>query len=234
MDPYKVLGVGRDASEEEIKKAYRTLSRKYHPDANIGNPNQDEYEEKFKEVQQAYKLIMDYRSGKAADPYGQQTYGGPQSYDPFGFGGFGNFGGFGQEYQQRQQSQEDQYLNSAVNYISGGYYREGLNVLNEIPTDKRRGLWYYYSAFANYKVGNNALAVEHARTACEFEPDNFRYRQLLMAMTGGETRYQQRSQQYGGNPTMQMPNYCMRTAMAFMCMSMCCGGGYGMPMFCCY
>ena len=129
MDPYKVLGVGRDASEEEIKKAYRTLSRKYHPDANIGNPNQDEYEEKFKEVQQAYKLIMDYRSGKAADPYGQQTYGGPQSYDPFGFGGFGNFGGFGQEYQQRQQSQEEQYLNSAVNYISGGYYREGLNDL---------------------------------------------------------------------------------------------------------
>ena len=59
MDPYKVLGVSYDSSDEEIKKAYKTLSRKYHPDANIGNPNQAEYEEKFKEVQQAYHMIMD-------------------------------------------------------------------------------------------------------------------------------------------------------------------------------
>ncbi|MDO4632832.1 MAG: DnaJ domain-containing protein, partial [Eubacteriales bacterium] len=51
-DPYEVLGVSRGASEEEIKKAYRKMSRKYHPDANLDNPKQAE--EKFKEVQQAY------------------------------------------------------------------------------------------------------------------------------------------------------------------------------------
>ena len=54
-DPYSVLGVSRDASEEDIKKAYRRLSRKYHPDANINNPNKAEAEAKFKEVQQAYQ-----------------------------------------------------------------------------------------------------------------------------------------------------------------------------------
>ena len=58
FDPYSVLGVSRDASDEEIKKAYRRLSRKYHPDANINNPNKEQAEEKFKEVQQAYEQIM--------------------------------------------------------------------------------------------------------------------------------------------------------------------------------
>ena len=57
-DPYQVLGVSQDASEEEIKKAYRKLSRMYHPDANINNPNKAQAEEKFKEVQMAYDQIM--------------------------------------------------------------------------------------------------------------------------------------------------------------------------------
>ena len=52
-DPYSVLEVSRDASDDEIKKAYRNLSRKYHPDTNINNPNKDQAEAKFKEVQQA-------------------------------------------------------------------------------------------------------------------------------------------------------------------------------------
>ena len=62
-DPYTVLGVSRNATEEEIKKAYKTLSRKYHPDANINNPNKDQAEEMFKEIQQAYQQIMKERTG---------------------------------------------------------------------------------------------------------------------------------------------------------------------------
>ena len=53
LDPYSVLGLSRTASEDEVKKAYRALSRKYHPDANVNNPNRDKAEEKFKEIQQA-------------------------------------------------------------------------------------------------------------------------------------------------------------------------------------
>ena len=57
MNPYQILGISPSASDDEVKKAYRTLSKKYHPDANIGNPHQAEYTEKFKEVQNAYKTI---------------------------------------------------------------------------------------------------------------------------------------------------------------------------------
>ena len=57
QDPYSILGVSRDASDEDIKKAYRKLSRIYHPDANINNPNKDQAEAKFKEIQQAYQQI---------------------------------------------------------------------------------------------------------------------------------------------------------------------------------
>ena len=61
-NPYEVLGVSPSASDEEIKKAYRDLTRKYHPDANVDNPLADLAEEKFKEVQEAYDTIMHERA----------------------------------------------------------------------------------------------------------------------------------------------------------------------------
>ena len=73
-DPYSVLGVDRNASDDEIKKAYRQLSRKYHPDANINNPNKDQAEAKFKEVQQAYDQIVKERERGTSD-YGYGGYG---------------------------------------------------------------------------------------------------------------------------------------------------------------
>ena len=107
MDPYKVLGVSSNATDDEIKKAYRTLSRKYHPDANVGNPNQAAYEEKFKEVQQAYSAIMDMRQGKV-----------PGAGNADDFWGFGGFGG---QQSQKTESQDEQYMRSALNYIQNGY-----------------------------------------------------------------------------------------------------------------
>src|SRR5699024_1776222 len=63
-NPYDVLGVSQNASDDEVKKAYRELSRKYHPDANVDNPLADLAEEKFKEIQEAYDEIMAALSGR--------------------------------------------------------------------------------------------------------------------------------------------------------------------------
>ena len=74
-DPYQVLGMTRSASDEEIKKAYRNLSRKYHPDANVNNPNKDQAEEMFKRVQQAYDQIMKERQQGTTGGYSGYGYG---------------------------------------------------------------------------------------------------------------------------------------------------------------
>ena len=80
MDPYQVLGISPLASDDEVKKAYRALSRKYHPDANVNNPNRELAEEQFKQVQQAYDSIMKARQrgetydGNGYDSNYQQYY----------------------------------------------------------------------------------------------------------------------------------------------------------------
>ena len=87
---YDILGVNKNASDDEIKKAYRSLAKKYHPDLNPGNA---EAAEKLKEVNQAYGVLSDKTKKQNYDSYGDEN--GPQGFGGFGGGGFSGFGGFG-------------------------------------------------------------------------------------------------------------------------------------------
>lgn len=196
MDPYQVLGVSRGASDEEIKKAYRSLSRKYHPDANVNNPNKAQAEEKFKEIQQAYDQIMREKQ------QGTSGYGGASGYGGSYYGGFDGFGGFGgssyggNSSSQRGYREESSKMQAAANYIHNRYYKEALNVLNDIPFGERQGRWYYYSAMANQGVGNTATALEHIRRAVELEPSNVQYRQFQEHLEYGGTWYSSMGRSY--------------------------------------
>lgn len=170
-DPYKVLGVSPSASSDEIKKAYRELSRKYHPDSYIDNPLSDLAEEKFKEVQEAYDQIMKQREGG----YSSDNFSGGQSTYTSG------------------SADEPIEMSAVYNYISSGHYREALNVLAGIGDRSAR--WYYCSAIANSGIGNNYEALNHAQTAVNMEPGNPEYTNLLNQLQFRGQRYQ--STRYG-------------------------------------
>ena len=91
-DYYEVLGVPKDASESDIKKAYRKAAMKYHPDkfANSSEAEKKDAEEKFKEINEAYEILSDPQKKAAYDQYGHAAF------EPGGPGGAGGFGGFGQ------------------------------------------------------------------------------------------------------------------------------------------
>lgn len=204
-DPYEVLKVSRNASDEEIKSAYREMSRKYHPDANINNPLADLAEEKFKEVQEAYDCIMKERqSGAQSYSYGYQ--GGYQSYSGQSQGDTGQngSGASGSSFDQEAGLRQD-----VQRMISERRYRDALNALSRIRN--RNAEWYYLSAAANMGYGNNILAHDHAVQAVNMEPQNPVYRQLLNQLEWNRQRYQSQSP-YGGsqgqNNSCGTGNFC--------------------------
>ncbi|MBR0398336.1 MAG: DnaJ domain-containing protein [Eubacterium sp.] len=230
QDPYKVLGVPRDADMDEIKKAYRTLSRKYHPDANINNPNKEQAEEMFKQVQQAYDQIVDERehgtAGSTAGGYGNT--GGYGSY-----GGFGGFGGYGYG-RTGSSAAQDPKLQAVLNYLNSRHYTEALHVLEDIP--ERTAVWYYYHAIANAGIGNNVNATEDAKRAASMEPENMQYQQLYSQLSGANDWYQDMGRGYGYEDCQTSrqagPGSLCTMCMACMVMNLCCCGPYG-GVICC-
>ena len=147
-DPYKVLGVSRDASEEEIKKAYRDLARKYHPDNYATSPLADLAQEKMKEINEAYDTVMRERQSR-----GDSTQG---SYDYSGATGTGKFN----------------YIRTLIN--SRNFYEAEIQ-LDAVSKDGRNAEWYFCKGCVCYRKGWTADARSAFQTACTKDPGNPEY-----------------------------------------------------------
>ena len=172
-DPYKVLGVSPDASDEEIKKAYRKLAMKYHPDR---NPDDPEAAKKMQEVNEAYDRI------KNPEKYRGPGQGG-QGHNPYGSW-------------QQQSTGGSSYRQAVYNYLMYNRFREALNVLAQDPVKDAQ--WYYFSAMAHYGLGNQVTALEHIRRAVSMDPNNPEYLEALEQIENGGTVYRQQAGQYRG------------------------------------
>ena len=163
MNPYEVLGVSRNASIDEIKKAYRELSRKYHPDSYVGNPLSSLAEEKFEQVQEAYDAIMKEKNG-------ERNY---SNYDNSNNYGYNNG--------------ESGEMAEVYNLLGRRSYSQALRLLDSIPN--RNARWYYYSAIAQVGLGNNLRGMEYAKMAVSMEPNNIEYQNLVNRLSFQGNRY---------------------------------------------
>ena len=198
-DPYKILGVSRDATDDEIKQAYRRLAKQYHPDR---NPGDEAAAKKMQQINAAYEQIKNPEKTQPNSGSYQS-----QGYDPFGRG-------YGQE------DAGDPYLRSAYNYIRYGRYQEALNALQNSTV--RQGKWYYLSALANDGLGNQVTALEHIRRAVSMEPNNLTYLQALDRIEHGSTVYRQQAGNYRGFTMRGNPCASLCLCYFLQCLCRCC------------
>ncbi len=158
MDPYKVLGVSPDATDEEVKQAYKELVKKYHPDKYAANPLSDLAEEKMQEVNAAYDQIMNMRRG-----------------------GTGTTGRGSSSRRNYTDTQNPQYMN-VRNFIRAGKLVEAEEILDGIPVASRDAEWNFLKGSVFYSRGWLDEAYNSFSIAVKMNPNNPEYRAALNQM----------------------------------------------------
>ena len=202
-DPYQVLGVPSTATDEEVKKAYRDLARKYHPDNYHDNPLADLAQERMKEINEAYEAVQSQRKAARAGGYSGGGYGGYQAGYQSG----------GSRYQRIRMAISQGNLNLA---------EELLNAMTDHDAE-----WSFLKGAICYRRGWLDEARQYYQNAVNMDPDNQEYQRALDIAEGRSTAY--RPEGYDNVTTGTCGNGdCLRLCGATLCCN-----AFGVPICFC-
>lgn len=189
VDPYKVLGLEQDASADDIKKAYRKMARLYHPDL---HPDDPDIHEKMNAVNEAYDMLTNpnkYAAKRAQEeaqkdgseveivaeraPAGAKVINRPTVLE-----------GDSPEIQQ------------VVKLLNENRFVDALQVLTKIPSKGRNARWYYLSALANQMLGEGIQAADQMHKACQLDPKNQAYMDLLFQFQDANQVYDKKPKSF--------------------------------------
>ncbi len=199
-DPYKILNVSRSATDDEIKKAYRNLAKKYHPDKYQNSPLADQAAEKMKEINAAYDQILSER--KSNIPY--------------------NPDGSSHYYQEDRYYSEqggNEFFSRIRMLINQQRYDEAERLLAGVQPTERTAEWYYLMGVLCYIMGRLDEGENYLNTACRMDPGNSEYAKMKMnvdQIKGGSRGGYRRSSSSSDNCDMCSICSCM------LCVSQCC------------
>ena len=201
-DPYQILGVPETATDEEVKKAYLKLARKYHPDNYHDNPLADLAQEKMKEINAAYEQITKSRSGGQRSGYNA------------GYGGYSDRGSWNS--QSSSGSSVLQQVRIAIN--SGNLSRAEALLANY---NNHNAEWNFLKGAVCSRRGWMDEAKRYYTTACQMDPGNAEYEQALDYMENGPAGSYHPGGSVFGTDMCDDNSLCMRMCCAYMLFSSC-------------
>ena len=206
-DPYQVLGVSSSATDEEVKKAYRNLARKYHPDNYHDNPLADLAQERMKEINEAYEAIQSQRKHSAG-----------------GYGDYGYQSGYQSGYSGQTGANANQRIRAVIASGDLNLAEELLNAQSDHDAE-----WNFLKGAICYRRGWMDEARRYYETAVQMDPANAEYRYALDMMNGRQNAYQPDG--YRAMTTTGCGNNMLsRICGTLLCINCLSGGGF---YFCC-
>lgn len=211
-DPYRVLGLSPGASDEAVKRAYRALAKKYHPDMNPGDRHAAEM---MNQINAAYDQIKNPQPRQTAQ---RQAY-----EDPFS--------GWYRQAGQGSWAGADP-MEAARRYILVQEYERALRELDRVPEPRRTAQWYYYAALANTNLGNRVLGYEQITRACAMDPGNAEYAAAREQINRSGTVYHERQTGFGFG-SVDLSRGCFGVCAAMQVLSCLMGQGRCPVILCC-